>query len=148
MELGRSGQQQNQAMRTKMKGAIVKVLRKAKPDGTRARRFPGARPTGGYVRLAHTGFMKMFKGDPLMVGPRLPVADPAPLADPWPDRAELVANALDILAPASARAAVHGRPVRVTVGDEATAEIFRAALELSSVNRPTDALIDVQVRGA
>lgn len=147
MELGRSGQQ-NTAMRTKMKGAIVKVLRKARPDGTRPKRFPGTRNPGGYVRLAHTGLKKMFKGDPLMVDPRLPVADPAPLADPWPERARLVASALDILAPASARAAVHGHPVMVTVDDEATAQVFRAALALSSVNRPTDGLIDVRVRGA
>ncbi len=147
MDVGRSGQQ-NLAMRTKMKGALVKVLRAAKPDGTRIRRFPGPRHPGGYVRLAHTGLMKMFKGDPLMVGPRLPVADPAPLADPWAGRAAAVASALDILAPASARAAVHGAPVTVTVNDEDTAQVFRAALELTAVNRPTDGLIEVRVRDA
>jgi hypothetical protein len=133
-------------MRSKMKGALVKVLSKAKPPGGRVRRFPSARLSGGYVRLAQTGLKKMFKGDPLLVGPRLPVADPAPLVDPYVDRAEIVARALDSLAPAATRAAVHGRPVTVTVENEDTAQVFRAALDLTAVNRPTDGLIDIRVR--
>jgi hypothetical protein len=147
MEPVRSGQQ-TQAMRSKMKGALVKVLSKAKPPGGRIRRFPSARLSGGYVRLAQTGLKKMFKAEPLLVGPRLPVADPAPLIDPYLGRAEIVARALDSLAPATTRAAVHGRAVTVTVDDEDTAQVFRDALELTAVNRPTDGLIDIRVRGA
>lgn len=147
MEPMRSGQS-TQAMRSKMKGALVKVLSKAKPPGNRVRRFPGARYPGGYVRLAQTGLKKMFKGDPLLVGPRLPVADPAPMTDAYAGRAVLVATALDCLAAATTRAAVHGRPVTVTVDDEATAEVFRAALDLTAANRPTDGLIEIRVRGA
>ncbi len=44
------------------------------------------------------------------------------------------------------RASCHGRPVTVTVADEETAIIFREALQISCVNRPTDALIDIEVR--
>lgn len=142
----RSGQH-SQAMRSKMKGALVKVLSKAKPPPGRVRRFPGARLPGGYVRLAQTGLKKMFKGDPLMVGPRLPVAEPAPVADPYAGRAEIVARALGPLASATTRAAVHGRPVTVTVDDEDTAQVFRAALDLTAADRPTDGLINIRVRG-
>jgi hypothetical protein len=137
----------NLAMRTKLKGAIVKVLRKAKPGGARAKRSPGARRPGGYVRLAHTGFKKIFKGEPLMFGPRLNVADPAPSMDWDADRVRLVALAMDSLSPASARTACHGRPVTVTVPDEATAAVFRKALELTVAHRPTDGLINIKVRG-
>lgn len=147
MEPVRSSQH-SQAMRSKMKGALVKVLSKAKPPGGRVRRFPGARLPGGYVRLAQTGLKKMFKGDPLMFGPRLPVADPAPLVDPYAGRAKIVARALDSLAPATSRAVVHGRRVVVTVDDEDTAQVFRAALDLTAVNRPTDGLIEIRVRSA
>lgn len=147
MEPVRSSQH-SQAMRSKMKGALVKVLSKAKPPGGRVRRFPSARLSGGYVRLAQTGLKKMFKGDPLLVGPRLPVARPAPLIDPYAGQAEIVARALDSLAPATARAAVHGHPIMVTVDDEDTAQVFRAALDLTAVNRPTDGLIEIRVRSA
>ncbi|MDX1485548.1 MAG: hypothetical protein R3229_13825 [Alphaproteobacteria bacterium] len=147
MEVGRRSSD-NPAMRTKMKGAIVKVLRKAKPEGGRIKRFPGGRRPGGYVRLAHTGIKKMFKGEPLMLEPRLNVARPAPNPDLNSDRARFVALALDTLAPALARTTVHGRPVTVTVPDSETALVFRAALDLTAVNRPTDSLIEIRVRDA
>lgn len=145
MELGRRDTDYP-AIRTKMKGAIVKILRKARLDGARAKRYPGARGPGDYARLAHTGFKKMFKGEPLMFGPRLNVADPAPSmeTDLDADRARLVALAMNSLSPASARTACLGRPV--TVPDEATAVVFRKALELTIVDRPTDRLIHIEVR--
>lgn len=147
MELGRRDTDYP-AIRTKMKGAIVKILRKARLDGARAKRYPGARGPGDYARLAHTGFKKMFKGEPLVFGPRLNVADPAPSmeTDLDADRARLVALAMNSLSPASARTACLGRPVTVTVPDEATAVVFRKALELTIVDRPTDRLIHIEVR--
>ena len=149
MELGRRDTD-HPAMGTKMKGAIVKILRRARLDGPRARRFPGARGPGGYVRLAHTGFKKMFKGEPRLFGPRLNVAKPAPRmeTDLDAERARLVALAMNSLSPASARAACLGRPVTVTVADQATAVVFRKALDLTVADRPTDRLIDIKVRGS
>ncbi len=145
MELGRSGHD-NPAIRTKMKGAIVKVLRKAKPEPREGKRFAGARGPGGYVRLAHTGIKKMFKSEPLLFGLRLDVAKPAPTMVLNPDLASLVVLAVNTLSPASMRASAHGKPVTVTVPDEETAAVFRAALDLTVVERPTDALISIKVR--
>lgn len=145
MNLERSGGPQP-AIRTKMKGAIVKVLRKAKPEGRGGKRFPGRRGPGGYVRLAHTGIRKMFKGEPLVFGPRLDVAQPAPSAESVAARARLVALAMDRLFTASMRASFQGLPVTVTVDDEDTAAVFREVLEMTKVERPTDALIRIEVR--
>ena len=145
MELGGNGHQ-NPAIRTKMKGAIVKVLRKAKPEPREGKRFAGARAAGGYVRLAHTGIKKMFKSEPLVFGPRLDVAEPVSSMGLNPDLASLVVLVMNILSPASMRASAHGRPVTITVPDEETAAIFRAALEMMVAERPTDALITIKVR--
>ena len=145
MELGRGGHE-NPAIRTKMKGAIVKVLRKARPEPREGKRFAGARGPGGYVRLAHTGIKKMFKGEPLVFGPRLDVAKPAPSRVLDIDLARLVVLAMNTLSPASMRASAHGRPVTITVPDEQTAAVFREALELMVAERPTDALISIKVR--
>ena len=144
MDLGRSGQE-NPAIRTKMKGVIVKVLRKAKPEPREGKRFAGARSPGGYVRLAHTGIKKIFKSEPLVFGSKLDLAKPAPSMGMNPDLAELVELAMNTLAPASMRASAHGKPVTVTVPDEGTAAVFRAALELTVAERPTDALITIKV---
>lgn len=147
MNLERSSDPQP-PIRTKMKGAIVKVFRKAKPEGRGPKRFPAGRGPGGYVRLAHTGIRKMFKGEPLVFGPRLDVAQPAPSDESVEARARLVALAMDDLSPASMRASFHGLPVTVTVADEDTAAVFRRALEITSVERPTDALIRIEARNA
>jgi hypothetical protein len=64
------------------------------------------------------------------------------------ERARPVALALNSLSPASARAACLGRPVTVTVADQATVVVFRKALDLTIVDRSTDRLIDIKVRGA
>lgn len=144
-----SGEAVPPAIRTRMKGAIVKVLEKAKRDGKaeRKKRFPRA---GGYVSLAQTGLKKMFKTDAWRVdpalGPRLDVAEPTP-ASAATDPVRLVAMAINELGPASYRAAIFGKPITITVADEATAEVLRAAVELSSEERPTNHLIRVAVRG-
>jgi hypothetical protein len=132
----------NPAIRTRMKGAIVKVLRKAKPQGRKHRK--GMRG-GGYVNLAQTGLKKMFRTEAWRFEPRLDVAAPAP-SDAARDPVELVSLALETLAPATYRAGVFGTPVTVTVDDEATADIFRAALARSVEARPTNRLIRVTVR--
>ncbi len=61
-------------------------------------------------------------------------------------RSSLVVLVMNILSPASMRASAHGKPVTVTVPDEETAVIFRAALEMMVAERPTDALITIKVR--
>jgi len=145
MELGRNGQE-HPAIRTKMKGAIVKVLRKAKPEPREGKRFAGARRPGGYVRLAHTGIKKMFKSELLVFGSRLDVAKPVPSMVLNRDLASLVVLVMNNLSPASMRASAHGRPMTVEVPDEETAAIFREALEMMVAERPTDALISIKVR--
>lgn len=135
----------NPLMRTRMKGAIVKVLQKAKPpQGGRVVRF---RPRGGYVSLAQTGLRKMFKTESWRFEPRLDVAAPAPHSAEV-DPVRLVALAVNSLGPASYRAAVFGKTIRVDVDDEATAEVFRAAIALSCKDRPTNHLIEVNVRAS
>lgn len=140
-------------MRTRMKGAIVKVLAKAKRDkqmvgdgeeaGAKVKRFPRA---GGYVSLAQTGLKKMFMTDAWGVDPRLDVEAPTP-ASAATDPVALVALAINELGPASYRAAIFGRPITVTVPDEATAEVYRAAVDLSCKDRPTNHLIRIVVCG-
>lgn len=143
---GQSQHLANPAIRTRMKGAIVKVLEKAKRDGKAEtmKRFPRA---GGYVSLAQTGLKKMFKTDAWRIErPRLDVAEPAP-TDAACDPVKLVSLAINALGPATYRAAIFGRPITVTVPDEATAEVFRAAVQLSCRERPTNHLIRIAVRG-
>ena len=133
------------AIRTRMKGAIVKVLEKAKrePKPGGRKRFPRA---GGYVSLAQSGLKKMFMTDAWWVDrPRLDVADPAPDAAAQ-DPVKLVAFAINALGPASYRAAIFGTPVLIRVEDEATAEVMRAAVKLSCVERPTNHLIRIAVK--
>lgn len=140
-------------MRTRMKGAIVKVLAKArrdkqfqgrvaKPGAVKPKRF---RPAGGYVSLAQTGLRKMFKTDAWGFEPRLDVAAPTP-ASAATDPVDMVSFAINQLGPASYRAAIFGRPVTITVDDEATAEVYRAAVEKSCAERPTNRLIRIAVK--
>lgn len=63
-----------------------------------------------------------------------------------PERAALVALALDRLAGASLHAAAYGTPREVEVPDETTAAIFRAALVLTAARRGTDRLVRIVVR--
>lgn len=131
-------------IRARMKGALEKVIAKARRDTSGRKRFPRA---SGYVSLAQTGFKKMFKTDVWWIEqPRLSVAEPTP-AQTAQDPVALVSFAINTLAPASYRAAIFGKPVTVTVEDEATAEVLRAAIAASCSERPTNHLIQVRVRG-
>lgn len=76
--------------------------------------------------------------------PRFDIAAPAPRPD-TADPVELVSFAINKLGPASYRAAIFGKPVTVLAPDEATAEVLRAALRDSCVDRPTNRLIRVAV---
>jgi hypothetical protein len=64
------------------------------------------------------------------------------------DPVELTVIALNILAPALSRATTTGKKVTVTVPDERTGEIFRAALVQSQQTRATDRLIDIVIDAA
>ncbi|MFM2128846.1 MAG: hypothetical protein RL477_392 [Pseudomonadota bacterium] len=133
------------AIRTRMKGAIVKVLEKAKRDKKTdlVKRFPRA---GGYVTLAQSGLRRMFGADGASNDrPRLSVVEPAP-SDRGIDAVHLAALAINAIGPASFRAAVFGTQVTIKVDDEATARALRAAVELSSRERPTNALIHVEAK--
>lgn len=133
------------AISTRMKGAIVKVLEKAKrePKPGDKKRFPRA---GGYVSLAQSGLKKMFMTDAWWIDrPRLDLAAPAPDAAEH-DPVKLVAFAINSLGPASYRAAIFGTPVIIRVDDEATAEVMRAAVKLSCVERPMNHLIRIAVK--
>ena len=57
--------------------------------------------------------------------------------------AKLVADALQLLAPAISRAALYGKPVTVRVADGHTAEVYRAALVHTASQRSTDRLVSV-----
>jgi len=62
-----------------------------------------------------------------------------------PDAVRLAVLAMEDLGRASLRASFSGRPVEVHAPDEATAEIFRAALAQTARTRVTDRLIRVTV---
>jgi hypothetical protein len=72
------------------------------------------------------------------------IAAPAPK---WSsgDLVELVSFAINAIGPAKYRAAIFGKLVTVFTPDEATAEVLRAALLKSSVDCPTNRLIQVEV---
>ena len=57
--------------------------------------------------------------------------------------ARLAAEALNLLAPAIYRASVTGKRITVTAPDAETADAFRAVLDITVVDRPTDRLITV-----
>jgi hypothetical protein len=59
------------------------------------------------------------------------------------DPVELTVMVLNILGPALSRATTTGKKVTVTVPDERTGDIFRAALAQSQQTRATDRLIDI-----
>jgi hypothetical protein len=62
--------------------------------------------------------------------------------------AALVAEALVQLAPAASRAALYGTEVTVRLDDQRLAEVFRAALEQTAKERPTNRLVKIVVAGA
>ncbi|MBI3515729.1 MAG: hypothetical protein HY060_16970 [Proteobacteria bacterium] len=71
---------------------------------------------------------------------------PAPAAPPI-DSVGLVVMALERLGPASFRGTMLGKPVDVVVPDLATAAVFRAALEHTRLQRATDRLLNIVVKG-
>jgi hypothetical protein len=90
---------------------------------------------------------KAKQRDHFLHRPRLNVAEPAPSGTAV-DARELVSFAINTLGAASYRAGVLGTPVTVRVKDAATAEVLRAAIELSCRERPANRLIEVTVEGA
>jgi hypothetical protein len=70
---------------------------------------------------------------------------PAQLDSARPDPVKIAVLAMESLGRASMRALFTGVEVRVAVPDDATAEIFRAALSETIRNRPTDRLVRVVV---
>ncbi len=62
-----------------------------------------------------------------------------------PQEVARLVMAIDRLTAASFRASCYGRPVTVTVPDQATAALFEAALAQTRVRRATDSLIRVVV---
>jgi len=91
-------------------------------------RFVGKRRLQPGLRLA--GLRKM----PLL----LPFA-------PRPDPVSLAIFAIDCVGPAAVRACASGVEVCVAAPDEATAEVFRAALVETAQRRETDRLIRIVV---
>jgi len=75
-------------------------------------------------------------------GPSLKSTRPAPIE---PDPVRIAVLAMESLGRASMRASFTGVEVEVTVPDDATAAIFRAALAETIRNRPTDRLVRVVV---
>ncbi len=151
----KSGISDENPIRTRMKGALVRVLEKAKGN-TRFANGPGARPdalkriarAGGYVSLAQSGLKKIFNADfGVIETPRLDVAQPAP-GKGTADTVAMLAFAITTLGPASCRAGIVGKPVTVMVEDEKTARVMRAALALSCKERPCNRLIEIAVRNA
>lgn len=62
-----------------------------------------------------------------------------------PDPVSLAIFAIDCVGPAAVRACASGVEVRVAAPDEATAEVFRAALAETARRRETDRLIRIVV---
>jgi hypothetical protein len=77
---------------------------------------------------------------------RAEIAAAMPIAaEPAADPIAMVVMAVDRLGPAAIRACCSGVRVRVTVPDDQTASIFRAALAVTQTRRTTDRLIDIIV---
>ncbi len=105
----------------------------------------GAMPRRRAARAGRTwrspDFRRFFRRDNAAVTAPLAVA-PADLpADPI----AMVVMAVDRLGPAAIRACCSGVSVRVTVPDDQTATIFRAALAVTQTRRTTDRLIEIIV---
>jgi hypothetical protein len=79
------------------------------------------------------------------MGAPVPVAPPAPLPGIELDPVALCVLAVNRLGPATLRTVANGRPQTVTVPDEQTGKIFRAALAEMQKTRTTDRLIDIVI---
>src|SRR4051812_13788843 len=113
-------------IRQKMKSAFAKVLIAAKARGTAKEKAQQA-----LFALGEFGFVEAYEHQ--VETQDIPDQD-------IPDKAALVALALMRLSPACARVAVTGMPHTVTVPDAYTADVFRAAIAMSSKQRASDHL--------
>lgn len=102
--------------RVRMKGALIKAFRKARPLKGGERRLSISEP----VPKRQTG-------------------------EAHDDPARLLECALTTLMPALMRATIHGRPVTIDVADEETAAAFRAVLSKTREDHPTNDLIRIRV---
>lgn len=117
-------------IRQKMKSAFAKVVLAAKTPGTAKEKAQQA-----LAAIAQIGFLDGYDR-------RL---DASNRPQPVVDEAALVALALTRLSPACSRVAVTGLPHTVTVSDQRTAEVFRAALAMSMKHRASDHLVRIVV---
>ncbi|HTI86979.1 MAG TPA: hypothetical protein VL966_10275 [Alphaproteobacteria bacterium] len=127
----------------KMKAAMARMLAAAK--ARRANR----KPFRGELRAALSPTRWRHRAGnwlPSSFGDKTAFVLPDPSPRAVDSEAQLVADALTRLAPAIGRAAVYGTPVKVTVPDDHTADVFREAL--SRTDRPTDRLVQVVVANA
>ena len=85
---------------------------------------------------------KRGRPSPTTTAPVATIASPQPAP---PDPVRIAVLAMEGLGRASMRALFTGIEVKVAVPDDATAEIFRAALSETIPNRPTDRLVRVIV---
>ena len=110
-----------------------RIIRFATPRGATA--GAGAR-AGAMVRDGIAKAMRAVRAGL----PRPPVSQSAD-----PQEVARLVMAIDRLTAASFRASCYGRPVTVTVPDQATAALFEAALAQTRVRRATDSMIRVVV---
>lgn len=113
-------------IRQKMKSAFAKVMLAAKTPGTAKEKAQQA-----LAAFAEFGFVEGY--------------DRHVDAQNIIDDAALVALALTRLSPACSRVAVTGLPHTVSVPDSRTAEVFRAALAMSTKQRASDHLVRIVV---
>ena len=121
-------------IRRKMKSAFAKVVLAAKTPGTAKEKAQQA-----FAAIAQIGFIDGYDR-------RLDTSSSTqPVVVPVVDEAAMVALALTRLSPACSRVAITGVPHTVTVSDQRTAEVFRAALAMSMKHRASDHLVRVVV---
>ena len=125
-------------IREKMKSAFAKVVLAAKTPGTAKEKAQQA-----LAAIAQIGFIDGYDRRLDASTSARPVVEP--VADSVVDGVALVALALTRLSPACSRVAITGLPHTVTVPDQRTAEVFRAALAISMKHRASDHLVRIVV---
>lgn len=123
-------------IRDKMKSALIKMLLAAK-----ARRAAKTKADTDFGMFAQIGvidglerYLDLHLED-----------DPNSARNARQREIDLVTMALQRLSPACVRVAVSGVPVTVTVPDDHSAEVFRAALAASARERASDKLVRIAV---
>ena len=121
-------------IREKMKSAFAQVVLAAKTPGTAKEKAQQA-----LAAIAKIGLLDGYDR-------YLDTSNSArPVVAPVVDEAALVALALTRLSPACSRVAITGLSHTVTVSDQRTAEVFRAALAISMKHHASDHLVRVVV---